>query len=1110
MAIRIVYWLLLLSIGSYTIGTAQIREIKGMVMDNRNEPLPAASITVKGTMNTTVTDMDGQFRLSVSLDSVLLEVRALGLIEANIWIAPGKDSIAIALKENALSLEEVAIYAQKIDRRSYIGSAAGVTATSVNTADKTKRSTTWKRSGLPENAIRLEVGDNEYLPFKAASMAVQVDGFRVRVLLDCFFYNDKQSGLEGVFKLKLPAGASPYYFAFGETVYTAEDSIKGFPYIDYLKQGFHLSPEELTQRKERNWSRVKEARVVSKQKAAQAYEETVSSRVDPALMEWAGADMFSCRVFPLTKGSMHRIVIGYDLNMTEALDFREYVLQLPEAGSLHLAADIADEGALVPHIQPAVPAAKAGKRLRFALQDPKTKTFTIRYDNVAPVQLYDSTTALFGSSYRISLPEARQPDLPTKAVFLLDLSLSANPDKFNVWLKLIEEVLSHNKDVIKQFAVLTFNVEQQWWQPCFLKNNSYNMYSFLDYAQTLALEGATDLGSALQEASHPNWLKKNEAKHIFLMTDGDYNWGESNLNALQLAVNKGDRIHTYKTGLPGTNTTVLNTLSKVTGGFAFTVTGEEEASLAAQSLRYRPWTIEEMKVDGVTDLLVSGQPTQLYNGQKLILSGRGRPAGPVYCKLNNGIETRELVLPAAQQLSSDLSARIYGQLALSYLQPYNEDKDGEKAVEKYAQHFRIPGETMSFLMLENDWSYKRFGIDDAASESYVQQNTIASLLQEWLQNGDGPPLGNGKTAFLSWLGRLRQSESLGLEADTLFMTYVRQLPEGILSPRAPIGLPLLIRASQQTEEELEMLGNEYLKYDKLLPLAENRKNAFGNPAALKLLSSVIERNPSDFIALRDMALRATDWGMGLQAYHMIKRIISAREEEALSYLIAARALERSGNYDLAQVYYYICTHTHWDRDYGSIREIAALYNYRMLDRILDKPGKLLIPGATPFYSNFREELAVLLKQKDMFIPEADIVMILSWNRDNTDIDLHVEDPAKEECYFGHRETANGGRLTIDVTGGFGPEMFVQEKAAPGTYRSWLEYYSDDRTKTSSKAKAYVELYKNWGRANEKLIRKLIILEKPKHAISMQEGEEEPEYEDTEFEIQKILVSKRIQ
>ena len=74
------------------------------------------------------------------------------------------------------------------------------------------------------------VGDHEELPLKGMQVDVRVDGFRARVLVDLYYYNDRPQQLEGNFQLRLPDEASPYFFAFGRTVYqapqvTASDSM---------------------------------------------------------------------------------------------------------------------------------------------------------------------------------------------------------------------------------------------------------------------------------------------------------------------------------------------------------------------------------------------------------------------------------------------------------------------------------------------------------------------------------------------------------------------------------------------------------------------------------------------------------------------------------------------------------------------------------------------------------------------------------------------------------------------------------------------------------------------------------------------------------------------
>jgi len=1092
-----------------------LRTITGTVVDaNDGTPIGGVAVMLKGTNTGTVTNFDGKYSIKIPASGKqILIFSYLGYQQQEISVEPDKNIVNVNLKEETLLLEEVVVVGYyNVQRRSYCytGSASGISVTTNKVNKKEVKGTTWKRSGMPENSIRLEVGDgnDDFLPLQAAQMAVQIDGFRVRVLMDCFFFNDKKNNLEGTFKLRLPTGATPYYFAFGETEYLNEDEddnpnrkrVKSYkiPYSQYTPDEFDLSPDAIENMDSRKWGSVKQARIVSKQKAARAYETTVSAKIDPALMEWAGADFFSCRVFPLSENTLHRIVIGYELNMTEALDFREYILTLPKVEKdFKLDISMYASENMTPQISPKLEFEQINDRLYVSTENPKKKEYTIRYNTVEPVMLSDEN--YFAANYRINLPETKQEQLPTDAIFLLDVSLSSQPDKFNVWLKLMEEILTKNTDVIRNFSVLCFNIETFWWKKYYLRNNNYNVTQFLEYANTLALEGATDIGAVLSEASNPSWLKpeKNAPKHIFLMSDADFNWGESNMHAFKTFIRPGDRIHTYKTGLSGTNNAVLDYLSKESNGFSFTVTGEEEATLVAKSFRFRPWRIEDIKVEGVKDFLISGQPSQLYNGQKLIFAGRKKPTGNIYIRVNNGIETKELKLSAKEQIASALSTRLYGQLALGALESYGYQT--EEAAESYATYFRIPNATMSFLMLESQWDYDRFGIDDNGAEYFVEKNTVESVINKLLKNGIIAPLNNGKANFLVWLKQLKEDKELRFNPSKDFMDYVNNLPDEVFNvKKQPLNYRVRL-SEQQTTEEKDALGNENIRYDNMLSLANLRKKEYGSADALKLLSSVIERNPGDFIALRDLAQKAIEWDMGSQAYYMMHRIISNRRYEAVAYLTAADALAKSGNVEMAIIYYHICMYSDWDSDYGSFKDIAALQYYRFLKEVRSKKPETWSKEVWPtgkkaniseqnisrinttlkYADELFKEISNYLDNNDLLYDQADIVLIINWNTNNTDVDLHVIEPTGEECYYGNTETKIGGKLTIDVTDGYGPEMYVLRHAIDGQYRVRLVYYSDDDTKTSSKTKVYLDFYRNWGRPDEKMTRKTVILENRK-------------------------------
>ena len=195
---------------------------------------------------------------------------------------------------------------------------------------KKEEDATWKRSQIVPNATRLMVGEHEELPLRTMQTKVTIDGFRARVVIDYVYANDRDRQLEGTFQLRLPEEASPYFFAFGESAFEAKDTKQPLFFAVSEVKKMSDGPREIMEGRQATWKSPREARMVPREKAAFAYAATVRQRVDPALMEWAGAGVFSARVFPLAAKKEHRIVVGYDLDLVRIGDDLEYRFDLPE------------------------------------------------------------------------------------------------------------------------------------------------------------------------------------------------------------------------------------------------------------------------------------------------------------------------------------------------------------------------------------------------------------------------------------------------------------------------------------------------------------------------------------------------------------------------------------------------------------------------------------------------------------------------------------------------------------------------------------------------------------------------------------------------------------
>jgi iron complex outermembrane receptor protein len=94
-------------------------KITGMVVDEANQPLPGASVLVKGTTNGTSTGFDGKFSLQAKSNSGVLVVSYISYKTKEVSFSSSKNNLTIQLLEDAGSLEEIVIVSNSfaIDRK---------------------------------------------------------------------------------------------------------------------------------------------------------------------------------------------------------------------------------------------------------------------------------------------------------------------------------------------------------------------------------------------------------------------------------------------------------------------------------------------------------------------------------------------------------------------------------------------------------------------------------------------------------------------------------------------------------------------------------------------------------------------------------------------------------------------------------------------------------------------------------------------------------------------------------------------------------------------------------------------------------------------------------
>lgn len=93
-------------------------------------------------------------------------------------------------------------------------------------------------------------------------------------------------------------------------------------------------------------------------------------------------------------------------------------------------------------------------------------------------------------------------------------------------------------------------------------------------------------------------------------------------------------------------------------------------------------------------------------------------------------------------------------------------------------------------------------------------------------------------------------------------------------------------------------------------------------------------------------------------------------------------------------------------------------------------------------------------------------VVLSWDSDGSDLDLHVVSPDGQHVFYGARRAANGGALDVDVTTGYGPEIFASPAPPKGIYHVYVNYYGSGERKDVITV-AQVAIISNENTPNEK-------------------------------------------
>jgi hypothetical protein len=213
--------------------------------------------------------------------------------------------------------------------------------------------------------------------------------------------------------------------------------------------------------------------------------------------------------------------------------------------------------------------------------------------------------------------------------------------------------------------------------------------------------------------------------------------------------------------------------------------------------------------------------------------------------------------------------------------------------------------------------------------------------------------------------------------------------------------------------------------------------------ALLVLSNIADLGLENHQLYKTLTYTLRQWQAYEDALHTAKKIVEWRTHEPQSHRDYALTLEDNKQYQAAfdelinalEVNYFGEMGGHYD----GIEDIILMDINRM---ITEHPS--IKTGKLP--KKYLKKMPVGVR------------IILNWNQMDVDLDMHVIEPNKEECYYSHTSTEAGARFSKDFTQGYGPEQYLIRNAIRGKYLVKTNYFGETTLTESGPATVMVEIY----------------------------------------------------
>jgi hypothetical protein len=847
---------------------------------------------------------------------------------------------------------------------------------------------------------------------------------------------------------------------------------------------------------------------VEKDKGRQIFEAVERRRVDPALLETTAGNNFRLRVYPVPALGTRTVELKY----TEALVRRDgqwqYRLPLDYAGQPQ---EFALE--LNVHGVAAVPQSD-DKGLQFTRTADGYQARMMRSDWRPVAQIGLSLAAatepqtfvqefdgerFFLAEIPLAQAEQRVPRPAPKILGLLwDSSGSASGRRIDAELAELDRYFS----VVRNIEVRLVRLRDRAEAPISFKVSDGNWSALRKALESTVYDGASALA---------DWSPQPQVNEYLLVSDGLLNYGKAVFPTLA----PSQRLYALNSA-QSADTGRLAALAERSGGRLIQVRPDAPGA-AAQELLNQAARVTAISAVGATELFAGAPDTR---GGLLRVTGRLLDASAqVQVTVEDGGKQRSLSIPVGRDSPAHaFAAQYWADRKLHALEAEHEMRRAE--IRRIGQRFGIPTRETSLIVLDTLQDYVRYDVTPPSQylAAFEQMKAVLGSQIREKQSNHLEAVVRDFREKLAWWEKRYPKDAPGSKRgpedkpQPVAMVMPAPAPAPMMAPPpvpapvaapspapAPVAvaarsapqaktsgeLPQRVPAPAPAQEAVREAGITLKKWtpdapyiarlkaasaDQLYAMYLDEKPGYANSTAffldvadmlfergqrdlaLRVLSNLAEMELENRHVLRILGYRLLQAGEPRLAIPVLEKVRELAGEEPQSFRDLGLAYAAAGRKQEAVDQLYQVAQRAWDGRFAEI-ELIALAEMNA------------IAATTPGLDTSRIDPRLL---KNMAL---DLRAVLTWDADNSDMDLWVTDPNGERCFFGNRFTYQGGRLSRDFTGGYGPEEFSLREAKPGKYKVEANFFGERQQVVAGATTLQVKLITHFGtpRAKEQTV-----------------------------------------